>query len=200
MNKYPWWLNALVLAILLAGCLLALPNIYGSVEAVQIADSDGVAYDEAKLEEFVRAVEGAGITPEAAYLHDGRVVIRFESTEDQETAGERLRSQYSRQANVATTLTPKLPKWVRELGLSPMSLGLDLRGGVYVLLEVDMNTAIESRMALYEQDFDERLREARIRHRVDLSDRVITMSRQCVRLSSARIRMSLCSMEKTASP
>ena len=175
MNKYPWWLNALVLAILLAGCLLALPNIYGSVEAVQIADSDGVAYDEAKLEEFVRAVEGAGITPEAAYLHDGRVVIRFESTEDQETAGERLRSQYSRQANVATTLTPKLPKWVRELGLSPMSLGLDLRGGVYVLLEVDMNTAIESRMALYEQDFDERLREARIRHRVDLSDRVITI-------------------------
>jgi preprotein translocase subunit SecD len=175
MNKYPWWLNALVLAILLAGCLLALPNIYGSVEAVQIADSDGVAYDEAKLEEFVRVVEGAGITPEAAYLHDGRVVIRFASTEDQETAGERLRSQYLRQANVATTLTPKLPKWVRDLGLSPMSLGLDLRGGVYVLLEVDMNTAIESRMALYEQDFDERLREARIRHRVDLSDRVITI-------------------------
>ena len=175
MNKYPWWLNALVLVIFLAACLLALPNIYGSVEAVQIADSDGGAYNEAKLEEFVRVVEGAGITPEASYLHDGRAVIRFESTADQETAGERLRSQYSRQANVATTLTPKLPKWVRDLGLSPMSLGLDLRGGVYVLLEVDMNTAIESRMALYEQDFDERLREARIRHRVDLNDRIITI-------------------------
>ncbi|MDH3576643.1 MAG: protein translocase subunit SecD [Gammaproteobacteria bacterium] len=175
MNKYPWWLNALVLVIFLAACLLAVPNIYGSVEAVQIADSDGGAYDEAKLEEFVRVVEGAGITPEASYLHDGRAVIRFQSTEDQETAGERLRSQYSRQANVATTLTPKLPKWVRDLGLSPMSLGLDLRGGVYVLLEVDMNTAIESRMALYEQDFDERLREARIRHRVDLNDRIITI-------------------------
>jgi len=175
MNKYPWWLNALVLVIFLAACLLALPNIYGSVEAVQIADSDGGAYNEAKLEEFVRVVEGAGITPEATYLHDGRAVIRFESTADQETAGERLRSQYSRQANVATTLTPKLPKWVRDLGLNPMSLGLDLRGGVYVLLEVDMNTAIESRMALYEQDFDERLREAKIRHRVDLNDRVITI-------------------------
>jgi len=175
MNKYPWWLNTLVLAILMAACLLALPNIYGSVEAVQIADSDGGTYGEAKLEEFVRVVKGAGITPEASYLRDGRVVIRFESTADQETAGERLRSQYSRQANVATTLTPKLPKWVRDLGLSPMSLGLDLRGGVYVLLEVDMNTAIESRMALYEQDFDERLREAKIRHRVDLADRVITI-------------------------
>ena len=175
MNKYPWWLNTLVLVILMAACLLALPNIYGSVEAVQIADADGTAYGEAKREEFVRVVESAGIKPEASYLHDGRVVIRFESTADQETAGERLRSQYSRQANVATTLTPKLPKWVRDLGLSPMSLGLDLRGGVYVLLEVDMNTAIESRMMLYEQDFDERLREAKIRHRVDLTDRVITI-------------------------
>ncbi|NND46724.1 MAG: protein translocase subunit SecD [Woeseiaceae bacterium] len=175
MNKYPWWLNILVLVIVLAACLLALPNIYGSVEAVQIADSDGEAYGEAKLEEFVRVVEGAGIKPEASYLRDGRVVIRFESTADQEIAGERLRSQYSRQANVATTLTPKLPRWVRELGLSPMSLGLDLRGGVYVLLEVDMNTAIESRMALYEQDFNERLRDAKIRHRVDLNDGVITI-------------------------
>ncbi len=175
MNNYPWWLNTLVLVILMAACLLALPNIYGSVEAVQIADADGTAYGAAKREEFVRVVESAGITPEASYLHDGRVVIRFESTADQETAGERLRSQYSRQANVATTLTPKLPKWVRDLGLSPMSLGLDLRGGVYVLLEVDMNTAIESRMALYEQDFDERLREAKIRHRVDLTDRVVTI-------------------------
>ncbi len=98
---------------------------------------------------FVRVVEAAGITPEAAYLQDGRVVMRFNSAEDQQIAGERLREQYLREANVATTLTPKLPKWVRDLGLSPMSLGLDLRGGVYVLLEVDMNTAIESRLALY---------------------------------------------------
>ncbi len=175
MNRYPSWLNALVLAILVAGCLLALPNIYGSVDAVQIADNDGVDYDEARLEEFVRVVEAAGVTPEAAYLQDGRVVIRFDSIEDQEKAGERLRGQYLREANVAMTLTPKLPDWVRGLGMSPMSLGLDLRGGVYVLLEVDMTTAIESRMTLYQQDFDDRLRDARIRHRVDLADQVITV-------------------------
>ena len=126
MNKYSWWVNLLVLVILMAGCLLALPNIYGSVEAVQIADNSGAPYEEAKLDEFVRVVEAAGITPEASYLHDGRVVIRFESTEDQELAGERLRGQYNREANIATTLTPKLPEWVRDLGLSPMSLGLDL--------------------------------------------------------------------------
>lgn len=180
MNKYPSWLNALVLAILLAGCLLALPNIYGSVEAVQIADNDGVAYDEARLDEYVRVVENAGVTPEAAFLQDGRVVMRFNSTEDQEIAGERLKAAYERDANVAATLAPRLPDWVRKLGLNPMSLGLDLRGGVYVLLEVDMATAIDSRMKGYQQDFDDRLRDARIRHRVDLADQ-----RLSIRLTSA---------------
>ena len=173
MNKFPSWLNALVLAFLLAGCLFALPNIYGSVEAVQVATNDGTPYSEQELDEFVRTVENAGVTPEAAYLQDGRVVLRFDSTEDQEKAGQRLRSAFSREANVATTLAPKLPDWVRALGLKPMSLGLDLRGGVYVLLEVDMNTAIEGRLRGYEQDFNDRLRDARIRHRVDMDGQTI---------------------------
>ncbi len=175
MNKYPAWLNALVLAILLAGCLFALPNLYGSVGAVQIATNDGSPFEEQALDEFVRVVENADVTPEAAYIQDGRAVIRFDSSEDQQKAGERLRSAYSREANVATTLTPKLPAWVRNLGLNPMSLGLDLRGGVYVLLEVDMETAIEGRLKGYQQDFDDRLREARIRHRVDLDGETITV-------------------------
>ncbi|NNF40554.1 MAG: protein translocase subunit SecD [Woeseiaceae bacterium] len=175
MNKYPLWLYTLVLAILMAGCLLALPNIYGSVPAVQIADNGSAPYDEARLDEFRRLVEGAGVTPEATYLQDGRVIMRFASTEDQEAAGSRLREQYRREANVATTLTPKLPQWVRSLGLSPMSLGLDLRGGVYVLLEVDMKTAIDSRLASYQQDFEDRLRKDKIRHRVDLDEQRIVV-------------------------
>jgi preprotein translocase subunit SecD len=175
MNKYPSWLNALVLAILLSGCLFALPNIYGSVEAVQVAASDGSAFAREDLDDFVRTVASAGVTPENAYLQDGRAVIRFTSTEDQETAGARLREAYDREANVAMTLTPKLPDWLRTMGLSPMSLGLDLRGGVYVLLEVDMETAIDARLKTYQQDFDDRLREARIRHRVDLDGQLITV-------------------------
>ncbi len=175
MNKFPAWLNALVLAILLAGCLFALPNIYGSVDAVQIADNDGVAYDEPRLEEFVRTVENAGVTPEAAYLQDGRAVLRFNTTAEQEQASTRLRTAYDREANIAATLAPKLPRWVRDLGLKPMSLGLDLRGGVYVLLEVDMQTAIDSRMVGYQQSFDDRLRDAKIRRRVDLNGQTITV-------------------------
>jgi preprotein translocase subunit SecD len=180
MNKYPAWLNVLVLTILVAGCLLALPNIYGSAPAVQIADNNGVAYEQDRLDEYVQAVEKGGISPEAAYLQDGRAVLRFEAGTDLTPIGDALKDRYGRVANVAQTLAPKLPDWVRNAGLSPMSLGLDLRGGVYVLLEVDMNTAIETRMALYEQSLDDGLREAKIRHRVDLNDRIIT-----VRLSNA---------------
>ena len=84
MNKFPAWLNLLVLAILAAGCLFALPNIYGSVEAVQVADNDGTEYEASDVDRFVAVVEGTGVTPEAAYLRDGRVVIRFDNSEDQD--------------------------------------------------------------------------------------------------------------------
>ncbi len=175
MNKYPAWLNSLVLGILAAGCLLALPNMYGTADAVQVASSDGIAFELDALDEYRRVVEDAGVTPEAAYLLDGRIVLRFDSVTDQQIAGTSLRERYSRLANVALTKAPKLPGWVRDLGLSPMSLGLDLRGGVYVLLEVAMDDAINTRISHYEQDFDDRLREARIRHRVNVSGQAINI-------------------------
>ena len=178
MNKYPGWLNALVVIIFLTGLLLALPNIYGSVPAIQMSGVDGEQLSEARLAQIVQTIENAGITPEAAYLKDGRAVLRFETVEEQRDAEERLRERYKREGSIALTLAPKLPAWVRDLGLEPMSLGLDLRGGVYVLLEVDMNTAVESRMTSYQQDFDDRLRDARIRHRVDLNGLVITVRLQ----------------------
>ena len=180
MNKYPAWLNVLVLVFLLTGILFALPNIYGSAPAVQLADVNGEAISEGRLDNYLRTLDNDGVTPEAAYLRDGRAVIRFTSVEDQQQSGEQLRARFDREANVALTLAPKLPDWVRNLGLNPMSLGLDLRGGVYVLLEVDMNSAIGKRMESYQNDIDDRLRDARIRHRVDLDDNLLT-----VRISDA---------------
>ncbi len=175
MNKYPAWLNMLVLVILLAGILMALPNIYGSAPAVQLADKEGEAISQEMLDGYIRTVGNQDVTPQAAYLKDGRAVIRFDSVEDQQKAGDGLRDVYGRDASVAMTIAPKIPDWLRNLGLYPMSLGLDLRGGVYVLLEVDMETAIENRMRGYEQDFDSRLRDAGIRHRVDLDNNIITV-------------------------
>ena len=175
MNRYPAWLNWLVLVILMLGAILAMPNIYGSVPAVQIASADGEPYTEAKVAQIVRVLEAGQSTPEAAYIQDGRVVLRFASVEEQLSAGDRLRERFGSSSNVALTLAPKLPVWVRNLGLSPMSLGLDLRGGVYVLLEVDMNAAIQNRLNLYEQDFAERLAEENIRRQVRVEDQTITV-------------------------
>ena len=175
MNRYPTWLNMLVLVLLMTGILFALPNIYGSAPAVQLADANGDAISELQLSNFVRSLESDGVIPEAAFIKDGRAVLRFDTVEDQQRSGERLRTRYAADTNVALTLAPRLPQWVRDMGLNPMSLGLDLRGGVYVLLEVDMATAIDNRLMGYEQDFDDRLRSARIRHQVRLDNQVITI-------------------------
>ncbi len=180
MNKYPSWLNTLVLVILMTGLFLALPNIYGSSPAVQLADKNAVPISEQTLREFVRVIENTGVKTEASYLTDGRAVLRFSSANDQGAATDVLRDSYARLYSIAPTIAPRLPDWVRGLGLSPMSLGLDLRGGVYVLLEVDMDTAVETRLGLYQQDFEDRLSDARIRRRVDLNNGVIT-----IRLTSA---------------
>jgi preprotein translocase subunit SecD len=148
----------LVLVVVLAGLLFALPNIYGSVPALQVADRLGDPISESQLQGFIQTLDDAEVTSEAAFLKDDRAVLRFETPEEQAAAGDTLRSRYGRDLNIALTLAPKLPAWVRGLGLNPMSLGLDLRGGIYVLLEVDMDSAIQKRLESYQQDFNERLR------------------------------------------
>lgn len=176
MNKYPSWLNLLVLVIFLAGILFALPNIYGTSPAVQMAPQSGQPLEQDRLDEFVRVLENRDVVVEAAYLDDGRGVIRFADETTQAGANQLLRDNYENSYTVAQTLAPRLPDWVRGLGLNPMSLGLDLRGGVYVLLEVDMDTAISNRLGFYQQDFGERLRAAQIRSVVDdPSNGVITV-------------------------
>ena len=169
MNRYPAWLNLLVLSVFLLGTILALPNIYGSSPAVQMVNADNSVFTEQQLENVVDVLENMKITPEALYIDDGRGVIRFNNIDDQLKAGERLRNRLSSSSSVALTLAPKLPEWIRLLGLKPMSLGLDLRGGVYFLLEVDMDTAVQTRLTLYEQSFSDLLREESIVSRVDIS-------------------------------
>lgn len=175
MNKYPTWLNLTVLAIFLAGGFLALPNLYGSSGAVQLAAAGEGEVSESMLGEYVRVLESRDIGVDGAYLEDGRAVVRFADPGDQQRGVDMLRERFAPDVNVALTLAPKMPDWLRVIGLKPMSLGLDLRGGVYVLLEVDMGTAINNRLQAYQQDFIDRLREAQIRHRVDLNGDLISV-------------------------
>ncbi len=178
MNRYPTWLNLLVIGILALGALLALPNIYDSAPAVQLSEVDGKRFDDGMVDQVVRALKAEAIAPKESFIEDGRVVVTFDTEDDQQQAGNLLRDRFSSIANVAFSSAPELPPWIRTLGLSPMSLGLDLRGGVYVLLGVDMDAAIASRMQTYSQDFADRLREERIRSRAEVVDQILLVRLQ----------------------
>ena len=180
MNRYPTWLNLLVLGILMLGALLALPNIYGRAPAVQLSEVDGKPFDDAMIDQVATVLQAESITPKESFIQDGRVIVTFNTEDDQQNSGNSLRERFANVANVAFSSAPELPPWIRSLGLSPMSLGLDLRGGVYVLLEVDMESAIESRLQTYREDFADRLADARIRSRVELMDQYLL-----IRLQSA---------------
>lgn len=175
MNRYPGWLNFLLLGVLLLGGVLALPNLYGSVPAVQLAAQDKSDFQEERLGQIVDILDSDGLAPTAAYVEDGRAVLRFATVDQQQKASVALGTRLAREASVALTLAPALPAWLRTLGLQPMSLGLDLRGGVYFLLEVDMDSAIATRLESYRQSLSDVLRDAKLRNRVDLDNEQITV-------------------------
>ena len=175
MNRYPSWLNTLVVLVFITGFVFALPNLYSSLPSVQIANSDGSKMDNEQIDEAIDLIRSLDINPVTEYIEDGRVVILFSDPEDQLISGDRLRSRYQDSKSVAYTLTPNLPNWLRSIGIKPMSLGLDLRGGVYFLLEVDMETAINTRLTLYQQSFNDLLRDSKIRSRIDINGSEITV-------------------------
>ncbi|MEJ2604970.1 MAG: protein translocase subunit SecD [Gammaproteobacteria bacterium] len=187
MNRYPAWMYALVIGIVALGALFALPNAFGTVPALQVARTDGEAMDTSMVERFRETLVGNELAPEAAYLDDGRVVLRFSSVDRQLRASDALRDSVGDDYAVALTLASRSPAWVRGLGLEPMSLGLDLRGGVYFLYEVDMEAAIRKRLELYVDDFETRLTEAGIARRVRVEDdRIRVQVRDAEDLAEAR--------------
>ena len=175
MNRYPSWLNTLVVLVFITGFVFALPNVYSSLPSVQIANSDGSKMDNEQIDEAIDLIRSLDINPVTEYIEDGRAVILFSDPEDQLISGDRLRNKYQDSKSVAYTLTPNLPNWLRSFGIKPMSLGLDLRGGVYFLLEVDMETAINTRLTLYQQSFNDLLRDSKIRSRIDINGSEITV-------------------------
>jgi preprotein translocase subunit SecD len=166
MNRYPAWINLLVAASVAIGLLFAVPNFFGDDPAIQISRVDGAALESPESDLFVQLLEDENIGQISAFLDDGRALIRFNLVEDQLKASDLLRQELGRSYVVALTLAPRTPDWLRALGLRPMSLGLDLRGGVHFLFEVDMEAAIAQRLESYAEDFSRLLREERIRRNV----------------------------------
>jgi preprotein translocase subunit SecD len=168
MNRYPSWVNWLVVVIMLGGTLLALPNAFPDDPAVHITRADGEPVEAAVLEEATAKLREAGIAFVSAEMEEGAGLIRFGNFDDQLRANDLLGDTFP-DYTVAQTLAARTPDWMRSLGLRPMALGLDLRGGVQFLFQVDLDGAIQQFLGVYESDLQRKLRDENIRYdiRVD---------------------------------
>ncbi len=163
MNHYPFWKNALVVLVAVASLIVALPNFYGEDPAVQVSHEADPVSD--TLVTRVRAeLEQAKLPVKSVANEDGMLLARFPETESQLRAVEVLQAALGSDYTVALNLAPRTPDWLDALGLRPMNLGLDLRGGVHFLLEVDMNAALSQALERYESDIRALLREQDIRY------------------------------------
>lgn len=141
----------MLVVVLLVGLLYALPNLYGEDPAVQITGARGVAASDQTLVQVQNTLQKEKISAESVALEEGAILARFDSTDTQLRAREALMSTLGDQFVVALNLAPATPRWLTTISAEPMKLGLDLRGGVHFLMEVDMQTALSK---LQEQNMD----------------------------------------------
>ncbi len=170
MNRYPLWKYAIILVVLVISAIYALPNLFGEAPAVQVSPARAtVKVDSATVTRVERALAEQSLTPDVIQLEGTSVRARFASTDDQLKA----RDAIDRALNpdpatpdhiVALNLVPRTPGWLAALHASPMYLGLDLRGGVHFMLQVDMAAALQRRVDVLTTDLRNALREKNIRH------------------------------------
>lgn len=164
MNQYPLWKNLLILAVVLVGALYAMPNLYGEDPAVQISGQRGAEIDEIVQDRVVRILDEGGVNHRPVERLAERISIRFPDTDSQLKAQDLLAKALGDNYIVALNLTPATPDWLAALGAQPMYLGLDLRGGVHFLMEVDMEAAMRQAEERYAGDLRALLREEKIRY------------------------------------
>ncbi len=165
MNRYPLWKNLLVFGVVFVATIIALPNVFGDDEALFVSRSDGEPVQQSTLNTITDTLTKANIEYMAADLEDKHALIRFDTVDDQLRGADALKAALPNNV-VALTLSSRMPGWLRALGLKPMALGLDLRGGVHFLYQVDLETAIRQYLTSYETDVRTQLRTARIRNDV----------------------------------
>ncbi|WP_193014942.1 protein translocase subunit SecD [Proteus sp. FME41] len=142
LNRYPLWKYLMLIAAILIGLLYALPNLYGEDPAVQITGARGTAANEQTLDQVRSLLDKEKIEAKSIALENGAILARFGNPDIQLRAREVLLPALGDQFIVALNLAPATPKWLEAIGGEPMKLGLDLRGGVHFLMEVDMETAL----------------------------------------------------------
>ncbi|MDO8292780.1 MAG: protein translocase subunit SecD [Gallionella sp.] len=163
MNRYPLWKYLLILAVLLAGLIYTLPNFYGESPAVQISPlRASMKADAALLERVEKILKTSSLNPEVAALDGNSVKARFADTDNQLKAKDVLVGQLGEDYMVALNLLSRSPQWLTNLHALPMYLGLDLRGGVHFLLQVDMKAALGKALEAATGDIRSALRDQKI--------------------------------------
>ena len=163
-NHFPFWKNFLILIVFIVGIIYALPNLFGDDPSVQISSTRGEQLDQEQLDLIESTLKAAGLNAKATEAKDTSVLVRFKDIDDQLRATDLLKTEFSKGFTVALNLAPATPNWLNAIGASPMYLGLDLRGGVHFLLEIDMPAAIKQAEERYTNDIRSALRVAKIRY------------------------------------
>jgi preprotein translocase subunit SecD len=165
LNKYPMWKYLLLLFIVFISLLYAAPNLYGEDPAVQISATRGAKVELSTLGKVEDILKQSNIIPKSAVLENDQLLIRLTSSEDQLLARETIIEKLEGNFVTALNLAPSTPAWLEAIGAGPLKLGLDLRGGVYFLMEVDMDEAVSKAQEQMVQDLRDDLRIEKIRFR-----------------------------------
>ncbi|MDG4552344.1 MAG: protein translocase subunit SecD [Candidatus Contendobacter sp.] len=165
LNQYPWWKYLLIGLVMLWGLIFALPNLFGEDPAVQISGARAnIAIDAAFQNRVAALLDADKLSPKRLELEGGRLLIRFPDTEAQLKAADILKDRLGRDHIVALNLASSAPGFLRAMGLNPMYLGLDLRGGVHFLMQVDMDATLKQIEDSYVDEIRVQLRDAKVQY------------------------------------
>ncbi|HGH6026144.1 TPA: protein translocase subunit SecD [Vibrio mimicus] len=189
LNRYPLWKYLMVMFTIAIAALYALPNIYGEDPAIQITGARGASVDMSTLDAVTSALDKAHLPKKSIALENGSILVRFNDTDTQISARDIISEALGNDKIVALNLAPSTPDWLESIGAAPMKLGLDLRGGVHFLMEVDMDAAMEKLVSQQEESFRSDLRDEKIRYRAirPLSDAVEVTLRDAEQLSQTKL-------------
>lgn len=190
MNRYPLWKNLLVLIVLMVATVYAMPNLFGDDPAVQISAGRTATVDLDLVNQAETALKDAGITLKGAELGEDKLLIRLTSPGEQLRAKEILSQTLSEDFIIALNLAPTTPSWLASLGAEPMNLGLDLRGGVHFLMEVDMDAAVKQALESYASDLRLSLRDEKIRYKqikTDMQELIVVFRNEADRDAAASL-------------
>jgi preprotein translocase subunit SecD len=176
MNHYAAWKNILIVFFLFITSLYALPNLYGSDLAIQITGTGDYVVEENDLKGINDALVENGIDFKSLELINSNILIRFGDSQSQLSSKAVLKDTLSRNYIVALNLAPSIPKWLSSLGGNAMSLGLDLRGGVHFLLEVDMEAVISTSIDRYYNELRTLLRKDKLYKKIRKEDNLLIAS------------------------